>query len=594
MIPSDLAARLRTLTEASFFKTEPPIQAAARVREIQARLPDFLPGERFTATLTRAQPDGSFQAMIAGRPFTLALGTSANPGDTLEFIVTGKAQGAIVAQLAPPQSAMQAAATAERPQLSSTGRLISFLLTGQPTTQPTELAGGRALLNAPPTQGGAPLVPLLRQALSQSGLFYESHQSQWLSGKQNLANLLAQPQGQHGPARSTAEGHAGTRQTATGQPGGASGTAAADRNPPISLTTSKGDPGTPAGSRAPSADAPARPPAPPGNVPGLGTAAPVSSQPTLQASSAPQPLPAAGAPGAPHAAPQNAPAPAAAGAQAAAPSQAAQQLTQQPPAAAALAQSTSAAGNVPRGAQPASQLAQPPTAGSPLAAGGTAATQAQPPAAGAAAAAQPAPANTPLPPQAGAAPENKLSTPLQTTRGAPATTDAAAAPAARAATAAGQAAVTAGGEADAMRGAVGAASDTEASISSAARTAPVPERLMPIVQQQLDSMATQHYVVQAQAWPGQRFEWEIEDQDPQGGEDADAQTWNTTVRLSMPRLGGVEAILHLTPAGLAVRLRAADSDTAAELEASRHLLESALEAADIPLTGFVAERKDVN
>jgi hypothetical protein len=30
--------------------------------------------------------------------------------------------------------------------------------------------------------------------------------------------------------------------------------------------------------------------------------------------------------------------------------------------------------------------------------------------------------------------------------------------------------------------------------------------------------------------------------------------WNTTLRLTLPGLGGIEARLHLTPAGVAIRL----------------------------------------
>ena len=124
-----------------------------------------------------------------------------------------------------------------------------------------------------------------------------------------------------------------------------------------------------------------------------------------------------------------------------------------------------------------------------------------------------------------------------------------------------------------------------------ARTQPIPERLMPVVHQQLDALATQQYVWQGQAWPGQAIEWIIED--PQGesgaeGEDAE-ENWNTTLRLTLPRLGGVEAQLHLTPAGVALRLRADDEATIRALDAGGAALASALEAANLKLTGLVVE-----
>ena len=64
MIPSDLAARLRLLNEASFFNTDPPVAGLQRAREIQAQLPDLVPGQRFFATLQRTLPDGTFRAIV--------------------------------------------------------------------------------------------------------------------------------------------------------------------------------------------------------------------------------------------------------------------------------------------------------------------------------------------------------------------------------------------------------------------------------------------------------------------------------------------------------------------------------------------------
>ena len=114
---------------------------------------------------------------------------------------------------------------------------------------------------------------------------------------------------------------------------------------------------------------------------------------------------------------------------------------------------------------------------------------------------------------------------------------------------------------------------------------------MPVVHQQLDALATQQYMWQGQAWPGQPIEWLIEDPQGEGnkeGEDAEP-TWNTTLRLTMPRLGGVEAQLHLTPAGVALRLLADDEATIRALDAGGAALASALEAVNLKLTGLVVE-----
>ena len=399
MIPSDLAARLRTLTEASFFETEPPVPGLQRAREIQSRLPELVPGQRFFATLQRTLPDGSFRAVVAGQQMTLALDGSAKSGDTLELEVTQLTPRTVFARVVGGEAAGTAGASAQ-PALSQTGRLISFLLTGQPVPSPASLAGNRPLLEAPPT-AGSQLVPVLRQALGQSGLFYESHQVQWVLGKLDTAALLREPQGQ---------------QSAPGAGAGQPGTGAST------------------------------------NATGQAGAATASATPSI---------------------------PAAPAAQAAA----------------------TAAARVAGGADEASQV-------------------------------------------------------------------------------------------DATR----SPASLRAGVEEAApvRTQPIPERLMPVVHQQLDALATQQYVWQGQAWPGQPIEWVIEDPQGEGsaeGEDTEP-TWNTTLRLTMPRLGGVEAQLHLTPAGVALRLRADDPATIRALDAGGAALASALEAANLKLTGLVVEPRN--
>ena len=120
--------------------------------------------------------------------------------------------------------------------------------------------------------------------------------------------------------------------------------------------------------------------------------------------------------------------------------------------------------------------------------------------------------------------------------------------------------------------------------------APIPERLLPLVHQQLDAVATQNFIWQGQVWPGQTMEWEIEDPAAEGrSTDEPEDNWNSTLRLTLPRLGGVEARLHLTPAGVAMRLIADNDTTRQALADAEARLADALAAADVPLTGLVAE-----
>ncbi len=356
MIPSDLASRLRMLTEASFFSGEPNVAPLARVKPISGQLPDFSAGQRIVASLQTARPDKTFLAQVEGREVTLALPQSVKSGDTLELIVSHVTPKAVFATLAPPANE-----TASRPALSQAGKLISFLLTGQPAPETPRLNGGAALLPAAPQGPGAALTLAtnLAGAVQQSGLFYESHQARWLAGQIDTATLQLEPQGKPATAAHAA-----------------------------------------------------------------------ATQATLQ-----------------------------------------------------------------------------------LAPGST---------------------ETPQSP-------------------------------------------------------AGATSIR----AQAEQAAPIPERLLPLVHQQLDAIATQHMVWQGQVWPGQNMEWEIEEpgEEQRNADGEPDPRWNTTLRLTLPSLGGVEAQLHLTPAGVAVRLIADSEATRDALDAAQGRLAEALDAVNVPLTGLVAERR---
>lgn len=193
MIPADLASRLRVLIESS-------VQPASQIQEIPAGFPRFEAGARFSALIQAALPDGSFQALVAGKTLTLALPESARNGDVLELIVTAQRGETVFARQAPPSGPAATPADAQpRPTLSQTGQLISQLLTGRfGESSPTPLSSTGTILTTTP-QNTADLAATLRQAVSSSGLFYESHLRQWVDGKLPLAQLQQEPQARHPP-----------------------------------------------------------------------------------------------------------------------------------------------------------------------------------------------------------------------------------------------------------------------------------------------------------------------------------------------------------------------------------------------------------
>jgi Flagellar hook-length control protein FliK len=84
-------------------------------------------------------------------------------------------------------------------RLSEAGRLLATLIgsAGESVATPIQ---GPVFAGKPP--GSTEAAPMLQAAMSLSGLFYESHQAQWLAGIRSLAQILAEPQGKLAPIES--------------------------------------------------------------------------------------------------------------------------------------------------------------------------------------------------------------------------------------------------------------------------------------------------------------------------------------------------------------------------------------------------------
>lgn len=120
----------------------------------------------------------------------------------------------------------------------------------------------------------------------------------------------------------------------------------------------------------------------------------------------------------------------------------------------------------------------------------------------------------------------------------------------------------------------------------AARSEPqtVPAELRPLVQQQLEAAANQRLVWQGEAWPGQRMEWEVEEDKKQAARTAEEpQPWLTTLRLTTPRLGAVEARLRIAGNSLQLNLSTPVGASAADMRDELPALADALTAAGIEL-----------
>jgi hypothetical protein len=143
--------------------------------------------------------------------------------------------------------------------------------------------------------------------------------------------------------------------------------------------------------------------------------------------------------------------------------------------------------------------------------------------------------------------------------------------------------------------AVNVATNTQAATQSSQPGAPanaMPRDLVPIVQQQLDALSTQNYAWQGQIWPGQQMQWEI-GENPDNGRSAENEAiarWQTRLKLALPMLGGIDAILRLNPAGeVSVTVTADSASSEVRLRESASALSRQMETAGLKLTQILVE-----
>jgi hypothetical protein len=90
-----------------------------------------------------------------------------------------------------------------------------------------------------------------------------------------------------------------------------------------------------------------------------------------------------------------------------------------------------------------------------------------------------------------------------------------------------------------------------------------------------------------EVWPGQNMDWQIEWERPEGeggnAAEDEAGRWRTTLSLTTPRLGQVDAVLQLEPTGIRIALATPYGAIAADLRDEIPALAAALGEAGVPL-----------
>jgi len=200
MLPPDVASSLRQILPDQHAATNAQAQPVAPAQKLADALSNLVPGQRILAEIQALLPNGTYRAIVAQRDITLALPFSAKAGDTLELEVAESDGKLTLAFVANRSSGEQAGKLPDSSAttLSHTGKLIGDLLGGindqGKRASPAPLNGNLPLVDAFPDQA-ANLAPILKDALTKSGVFYEAHQARWVEGDLATETLKQEPQG---------------------------------------------------------------------------------------------------------------------------------------------------------------------------------------------------------------------------------------------------------------------------------------------------------------------------------------------------------------------------------------------------------------
>lgn len=231
MIPNDVLTQLQSLIRTS---APPLLEVAGHPME----MPQWVPGQKVTATVMATLPNGRFQVLVSDMFLDMNLPKNTQPGQSLELTFISSQPKLTFALSRDLEAAAQSQSSVK---LSDTARFLGGLL-----EKLSQLEGGEdasPLAKVAPLLTGAPadtkgLAQILHNALAKSGLFYESHQAQWAAGQRPLADLLEEPQGRLSPMLNAREGVEKFAPVQPGRPEEAKASSAAEN--PASLAAKGG------------------------------------------------------------------------------------------------------------------------------------------------------------------------------------------------------------------------------------------------------------------------------------------------------------------------------------------------------------------
>lgn len=163
----------------------PRIEAEADL----AQRPAYRPGQLLRAQLVADLPNGRSLIDVQGFRFDVKLPLPFRVGEGLQLEVV-----ALEPKLTFAVLGMPAGAKGENVSMSDSARHLAALLDQVSNETPATTTTRATPVLAAPPENAAVLAEGLKTALTRSGLFYESHQAQWIAGDRPLEELMREPQ----------------------------------------------------------------------------------------------------------------------------------------------------------------------------------------------------------------------------------------------------------------------------------------------------------------------------------------------------------------------------------------------------------------
>ena len=180
-----------------------PITPVTAILDSPSSFVEFVQGQKYQALIEARLFNGNSRVLVADKLLQMHLPDNFQPGSKMELVFISQEPKLkfLILNETPLDTGKN------NTSISTIGRFLGVLMqdalkqtsagittTNSATTHTQSLTNPTPILTSQ-SINSTELPGLLQKAIVQSGLFYESHQAQWVNGENTLENLQQEPQG---------------------------------------------------------------------------------------------------------------------------------------------------------------------------------------------------------------------------------------------------------------------------------------------------------------------------------------------------------------------------------------------------------------